>query len=124
MLSRCRQVSRPTTRGGFWRRSGPGSPRASPCHPSSPKPSRRPPPRSRPHRERALVLSHNDINPTNFVYDGRNILFLDWDTAGQNDPFYDLAVVSMFLRMDEGACAKLLAAYDDAPIARLPARFA
>jgi aminoglycoside phosphotransferase (APT) family kinase protein len=74
--------------------------------------------------ERALVLSHNDVNPTNLVYDGENLLLLDWETAGPNDPFYDLAAISVFLRMDEGTCQRLLAAYDGEPVSRLPARFA
>jgi aminoglycoside phosphotransferase (APT) family kinase protein len=77
-----------------------------------------------PARERPLVLSHNDVNPTNLVYDGVNLLLLDWETAGPNDPFYDLAAISVFLRMDEGTCQRLLAAYDGEPNARLPARFA
>lgn len=77
-----------------------------------------------PTRERALVLSHNDVNPTNLVYDGENLLLLDWETAGPNDPFYDLAAISVFLRMDEGTCQRLLAAYDGEPVSRLPARFA
>jgi aminoglycoside phosphotransferase (APT) family kinase protein len=76
-----------------------------------------------PTRERALVLSHNDINPTNLIYDGENLLLLDWETAGPNDPFYDLAAISVFLRMDERTCQKLLAAYDGEPVARLPAQF-
>jgi aminoglycoside phosphotransferase (APT) family kinase protein len=76
-----------------------------------------------PAHERALVLSHNDVNPTNLIYDGENLLLLDWETAGPNDPFYDLAAISVFLRMDEGTCQRLLAAYDSAPVARLPARF-
>jgi hypothetical protein len=73
--------------------------------------------------ERALVLSHNDVNPTNLVYDGEHLLLLDWDTAGPNDPFYDLAAVSVFLRMDERTCQRLLTAYDGEPISNLPARF-
>ena len=77
-----------------------------------------------PARERALVLSHNDANPSNLVHDGENILLLDWDTAGPNDPFYDLAALAVFLRMDEGTCQRLLTAYDGEPVSRLPARFA
>jgi aminoglycoside phosphotransferase (APT) family kinase protein len=73
--------------------------------------------------DRAPVLSHNDVNPTNLVYDGENLLLLDWQTAGPNDPYYDLAAISVFLRMDTGTCQRLLAAYDDAPISALPARF-
>lgn len=74
-----------------------------------------------PARERARVLSHNDVNPTNLVYDGEKLLLLDWQTAGPNDPFYDLAAVSVFFRMDEETCRKLLAAYDGAPVRELPA---
>jgi thiamine kinase-like enzyme len=46
---------------------------------------------------RDVVLSHNDVNPTNLIYDGEHLLMLDWDTAGPNDPFYDLAAVALFL---------------------------
>jgi aminoglycoside phosphotransferase (APT) family kinase protein len=67
-----------------------------------------------PPRERALVLAHNDVNPTNVVYDGERVMFLDWDTAGPNDPFFDLAAAAVFLRMDDAVCARLLAAYDGA----------
>jgi thiamine kinase-like enzyme len=73
--------------------------------------------------ERPLVLSHNDVNPTNLVYDGENLMLLDWETASLNDPFYDLAAISVFLRMDEETCQRLLAAYDDEPVCKLPTRF-
>jgi thiamine kinase-like enzyme len=72
---------------------------------------------------RRAVLSHNDVNPTNLVYDGERLLLLDWDTAGSNDPFYDLAAIAVFLRMDDRTCLKLLAAYDGEPVAQLPDRF-
>jgi aminoglycoside phosphotransferase (APT) family kinase protein len=73
--------------------------------------------------ERPDVLSHNDVNPTNLVYDGESILLLDWQTAGPMHPFFDLAAISVFLRMDEAACLALLAAHDGAPVVTLPARF-
>lgn len=74
--------------------------------------------------DRAPVLSHNDVNPSNLVYDGERVLFLDWDTAGANDPFYDLATVAVFLRMDDATSAQLIAAHDQAPVAaQLPPRF-
>lgn len=76
-----------------------------------------------PPQKRASVLSHNDVNPTNLIYDGENILLLDWETAGLNDPFYDLAAIAVFFRMDDETCQKLLSAYDGEPIATLPARF-
>jgi aminoglycoside phosphotransferase (APT) family kinase protein len=80
---------------------------------------REPPPTA----ERALVLSHNDPNPTNLVLDGERILFLDWDTAAPNDPLFDLAVVSLFLRMDEATCRRLIAAHDDGPPSPLSPAF-
>ena len=77
-----------------------------------------------PPRDRALVLSHNDVNPSNLIYDGERLWLVDWETAGPNDPLYDLATASVFLRMDEQACQQLLAIHDERPIAALPTRFA
>jgi aminoglycoside phosphotransferase (APT) family kinase protein len=77
-----------------------------------------------PPAERAPVLSHNDPNPSNLIYDGARLLLLDWDTAGANDPFVDLAAVAVFLRMDDATCAQLIAAHDEAPASSsLPAPF-
>lgn len=69
------------------------------------------------------VFSHNDVNPTNLAYDGERLLLLDWDTSGANDPFYDLAAISVFLRMDAETCRRMLEAYDGAQVAVLPERF-
>ena len=82
-----------------------------------------PPAGDRPAEEDPLVLSHNDVNPTNVVYDGERLLFFDWEMAGPNDRYYDLATVSLFLRMDAETCLGLLSAYEGAPVGRLPARF-
>ena len=76
-----------------------------------------------PATERAPVLSHNDVNPTNIIYDGERIVLLDWDTAGPNDPFYDLAAVAVFFRFDEPTCLAMLSAYDDEPVSTIPALF-
>jgi aminoglycoside phosphotransferase (APT) family kinase protein len=78
---------------------------------------------SPPDREHALVLSHNDANPSNLVYDGENLLLLDWDTAGPNDAYYDLAVLAVFLRMDDETCRRMIAAHDEAVVDALPALF-
>lgn len=76
-----------------------------------------------PPSDRAAVLSHNDVNPTNLIYDGQRLLLLDWDSAGPNEPFYDLASISVFLRMDEPTCRALLQAHEGAPVTVLPPRF-
>lgn len=77
-----------------------------------------PPPESRP-----LVTSHNDPNPSNLVFDGARVMLLDWDTAGANDPFFDLATVAMFLRLDDSAASALIAAHDAAAPSALPEGF-
>ncbi|MBK7596849.1 MAG: phosphotransferase [Gemmatimonadetes bacterium] len=71
----------------------------------------------------SLVMSHNDVNPSNLVFDGTRVMLLDWDTAAPNDPLYDLATVAMFFRMDHESCQQLVAAHDDAPIGELPEAF-
>ena len=79
---------------------------------------------SPPNSARALVLSHNDVHPKNLVHDGERLYLMDWDAAGPNDPYYDLATIAVFLGMDAPACRKLLSAYEDAPLdTPLPARF-
>lgn len=66
---------------------------------------------------------HDRADRGNLVYDGERLLFLDWDSAGANDPFYDLAAVAVFLPMDAATSAQLIAAHDQAPVAQLTARF-
>jgi Ser/Thr protein kinase RdoA (MazF antagonist) len=73
--------------------------------------------------ERPLVLSHNDPNPSNLVFDGQRLLLLDWDGAGPNDPFYDLAALALFFRLDEPSTARLIAAHEATPVGLVPERF-
>ena len=76
-----------------------------------------------PESGRSLVLSHNDVHPKNLVHDGARLYLMDWDAAGPNDPFYDLATIAVFLGMDGATCRRLLSVYDDVPDAPLPPRF-
>lgn len=76
-----------------------------------------------PRSDRTLVVSHNDVNPSNLVYDGENLLLVDWTTSGPNDALYDLAAISLFMRMEVPTCEALIAAHDDAPVASLPPAF-
>jgi len=76
-----------------------------------------------PPADRAPALCHNDVNPSNLVFDGARLFLLDWDTASVNDPLYDLATVAMFLRMDEPTCLRLISAHDGAPVTVVPPRF-
>jgi aminoglycoside phosphotransferase (APT) family kinase protein len=79
-----------------------------------------PPPRGR----RDAVLSHNDVNPGNLIYDGEQLLLVDWDAAGSNDPYYDLAAIAVFHRMDDETCRRLLSAHDGESVDEIPAYFA
>lgn len=58
-----------------------------------------------------IVLSHNDVNPTNLVFDGERVMLVDWDVAGPNDALYDLATVAVFFRFNADECAQLLQAH-------------
>lgn len=49
-----------------------------------------------------LVMSHNDVNPSNLVFDGKRVMLLDWQTIAPNNAYYDLAAVAMFFRFDDG----------------------
>jgi hypothetical protein len=69
------------------------------------------------------VLGHNDLNPSNLLFDGEAIVVLDWAAAGAADPLYDLATLAVFLRMDDAATRRLLAAYDDRGDGEVPDRF-
>jgi Ser/Thr protein kinase RdoA (MazF antagonist) len=55
------------------------------------------------------VPGHNDMNPTNVLWDGSRVWLVDWDASGLTHPYYDLAVLSMFLRLEDGAALDLLA---------------
>ncbi|MEO7360052.1 MAG: phosphotransferase, partial [Gemmatimonadaceae bacterium] len=77
---------------------------------------------SAPEPDRAVVLCHNDMNPTNIMYDGARLLLFDWQTTALNDPYYDLGTLAMFLRMDEAAMRQLLSAYDNAAVTVVPPR--
>lgn len=69
------------------------------------------------------VLSHNDVNPSNIVYDGERIILLDWDACGAGDAYYDLAAASVFFRMDDATCCRFITAHDDVRVDAVPARF-
>jgi aminoglycoside phosphotransferase (APT) family kinase protein len=72
---------------------------------------------------RADVLSHNDANPGNMIFDGERLMLLDWDAAGVQEPLYDLATIALFFRLDDAACLTMLEAHDGSPSAELPPRF-
>jgi len=54
------------------------------------------------------VVSHNDVNPGNVLWDGARAWLVDWEVAGLTHPFYDLAALAMFIQLDEPAALELL----------------
>jgi aminoglycoside phosphotransferase (APT) family kinase protein len=61
---------------------------------------------------RRRVLSHNDVNPGNFLWDGAGAWLVDWEVTGLNHPHYDLAALALFLRLDETTAFELCARHD------------
>jgi len=59
--------------------------------------------------DRRRVPSHNDMNPTNVLWDDTRAWLVDWDASGLTHPYYDLAVLAMFLRLDDAVALDLLA---------------
>jgi len=43
--------------------------------------------------KKQLVLSHHDLNPKNIIFSKNSIKIIDWEYAGVNDLFFDLASV-------------------------------
>lgn len=54
---------------------------------------------------------HNDLNPGNVLETSERILFVDWETAGEGDPFVDLAQLTVFSLMPAEGRSALLEAY-------------
>jgi thiamine kinase-like enzyme len=58
-----------------------------------------------------LVSSHNDLNPSNILFDGKKIWIVDWESAFQNDRYADLAIVANFFVLNEAQEEVYLKAY-------------
>ncbi|MEZ4233645.1 MAG: phosphotransferase [Polyangiaceae bacterium] len=58
------------------------------------------------------AVCHLDLNPTNILFDGEQLRFIDWETAGLSDPGFDLATLITLLLLDERATAALLRGYE------------
>jgi Ser/Thr protein kinase RdoA (MazF antagonist) len=67
-------------------------------------------------RDPRLVVSHNDLNPSNILWDGTRAWFVDWEVASLNHPFYDPATLATFLRLDEPSAHSLLEQLEGRPI--------
>ncbi len=57
------------------------------------------------------ALCHHDLNPSNLLFDGEQIWFVDWEIAGPGQPSLDLATLVTWLLLDEPRIVVLLEAY-------------
>jgi aminoglycoside phosphotransferase (APT) family kinase protein len=62
------------------------------------------------------VVSHNDVNPVNVLWDGMRAWLVDWEVAGLGHPYYDLAALALFLRLSDDVALDLCARHDGAPL--------
>ena len=46
-----------------------------------------------PEDKRDLVFSHNDLNPTNILFNNDDVYFIDWEYASINSRYYDLSKI-------------------------------
>jgi aminoglycoside phosphotransferase (APT) family kinase protein len=60
-------------------------------------------------RDTRRVVSHNDVNPGNVLWDGTRAWLVDWEVAGLGHPYYDLAAFVTFLGLDAETAHGLLA---------------
>ena len=56
------------------------------------------------------VLCHNDLNPQNIFFSD-TVKFIDWEYAGVNDRYFDMACVCVEFRLDEKMQKMFLEAY-------------
>jgi thiamine kinase-like enzyme len=54
---------------------------------------------------------HNDLLPANFLDDGTRIWIIDWEYAGNGNPFFDLGNLAINLELNDSACELLLELY-------------
>jgi aminoglycoside phosphotransferase (APT) family kinase protein len=64
------------------------------------------------------VFGHNDVNPTNMLWDGQHVSLIDWESASLSHPYIDLAIFSTFTILPDEDAFALLSIQEDTPIER------
>lgn len=67
--------------------------------------------RAYPGHDPDLVSSHNDLNPTNILFDGTRFWFVDWEAAFAGDRYADLATIANYFVYSDEAEEELLRGY-------------
>lgn len=63
--------------------------------------------------KKTIVLCHNDLNPKNILFRENRVNFIDWEYAGLNDCFFDLATICYEFKLNEKEEKYLLKNYLD-----------
>ena len=58
-----------------------------------------------------MVACHNDLLPGNVLFEEDRVWLIDYEYAGNNDPFFDLANLSVNAALDRSGETKLLTGY-------------
>jgi len=58
-----------------------------------------------------MLLCHNDLNPKNLIFSNNSLKCIDWEFAGMNDLYFDLASVSVEFSLDDEMEEYFLAQY-------------
>ena len=72
----------------------------------------------REHPEHAPRPCHNDLLAANVFFDGERVRLIDWEYAGMNDPFFDLANLAANNELGEAEERELLERYFGEPPTR------
>ena len=51
--------------------------------------------------KKELVLTHHDLNPKNIIFNKNKIKIIDWEYAGINDRFFDLAAICIEFKLNK-----------------------
>ena len=62
------------------------------------------------------VLSHNDLNPGNVLWDGKRAWLIDFEASARVHPYYDLAGFTLFLSLPLESALGLLAKQEGAAV--------
>jgi thiamine kinase-like enzyme len=54
---------------------------------------------------------HNDLLPANLLFDGSSLFIVDWEYAGNGNPFFDLGNLAVNLELNAAQCQHLLEMY-------------
>ena len=65
------------------------------------------------------VPTHLDLNSQNILLNGNRFLVIDWENGGLSDPYFDLSMFPIFMRLDEMEVKQFLTDY----FGRSPSQF-